>query len=115
MSRRVDALFNATTVFMDAGMAWLAFFLAYSTYRHFRAAPPFSNYMVMAFIAAAATVVVFFFARLYHRDGKDGYLKDMPLVLHYLRKACERYGELRPLLRLLEQTDPTVTEVGYSF
>ena len=55
------------------------------------------------------------FARLYHRDGKDGYLKDMPLVLHYLRKACERYGELRPLLRILEQTDPTVTEVGYSF
>ena len=29
--------------------------------------------------------------------------RDMPLVLHYLRKACERYGELRPLLRLLEQ------------
>ena len=55
------------------------------------------------------------FARLYHRDGKDGYLKDMPLVLHYLRKACERYGELRPLLRLLEQLEPTVTEVGYSF
>ena len=45
----------------------------------------------------------------------DGQLKDMPLVLHYLRKACERYGELRPLLRILEQTDPTVTEVGYSF
>lgn len=55
------------------------------------------------------------FARLCHRDGKDGYLKDMPLVLHYLRKACERYGELRPLLRILEETDPTVTEVGYSF
>ncbi|MBS0345800.1 MAG: phosphotransferase [Proteobacteria bacterium] len=55
------------------------------------------------------------FARLYHRDGKDGYLKDMPLVLHYLRKTCERYGELKPLLRILEQTDPTVTEVGYSF
>ncbi|MDD3352119.1 phosphotransferase [Zoogloea sp.] len=55
------------------------------------------------------------FARLCHRDGKDGYLKDMPLVLHYLRKACERYGELKPLLRILEQTDPTVTEVGYSF
>jgi aminoglycoside/choline kinase family phosphotransferase len=55
------------------------------------------------------------FARLYHRDGKDGYLKDMPLVLHYLRKTCERYGELKPLLRILEQTDPTITEVGYSF
>lgn len=55
------------------------------------------------------------FARLYHRDGKDGYLKDMPLVMQYLRKACERYGELKPLLRLLEQLEPTVTEVGYSF
>ena len=39
----------------------------------------------------------------------------MPLVLQYLRKACERYGELRPLLRILEETDPTVTDVGYSF
>ncbi|HMZ76364.1 MAG TPA: phosphotransferase [Rhodocyclaceae bacterium] len=55
------------------------------------------------------------FARLCHRDGKDGYLKDMPLVMHYLRKACERYGELKPLLRLLEQIDPLVTETGYSF
>lgn len=42
------------------------------------------------------------FARLYHRDGKEGYLKDMPLVMEYLRKACERYVELRPLLRLLD-------------
>jgi aminoglycoside/choline kinase family phosphotransferase len=45
------------------------------------------------------------FARLYHRDGKDGYLKDMPLVMRYLRKACERYVELRPLLRLLDMLD----------
>lgn len=42
------------------------------------------------------------FARLYHRDGKDGYLKDMPLVMSYLRKVCERYVELRPMLRLLD-------------
>jgi len=42
------------------------------------------------------------FARLYHRDGKDGYLKDMPLVMHYLRKVCERYIELKPLLYLLD-------------
>ena len=37
------------------------------------------------------------FARLYHRDGKDGYLKDMPLVMDYLRRACERYIDLKPL------------------
>ena len=42
------------------------------------------------------------FARLYYRDGKDGYLKDMPLVMRYLRKVCERYVELRPMLRLLD-------------
>ena len=42
------------------------------------------------------------FARLSHRDGKHGYVNDMPLVLHYLRKVCERYVELRPMLRLLD-------------
>ncbi|OGU19658.1 MAG: aminoglycoside phosphotransferase [Hydrogenophilales bacterium RIFOXYD1_FULL_62_11] len=42
------------------------------------------------------------FARLYHRDGKDGYLKDMPVVMGYLRKVCERYIELKPLFHLLE-------------
>ncbi len=67
MSRRVDAIFNVATLLVDACMAWLAFFLSYSTYSHFRPAPPFRVYMVMAFIAAGATVVVFFFSRLYHR------------------------------------------------
>ncbi len=42
------------------------------------------------------------FARLCHRDGKDGYLKDMPLVAKYLRAACARYRDLTPLLRLLD-------------
>ncbi len=55
------------------------------------------------------------FARLYHRDGKDGYLKDMPLVMHYLRKACERYVELRPLLKLLNQLENVKTQQGYTF
>src|SRR5574340_1107400 len=45
------------------------------------------------------------FARLCHRDGKDGYLKDMPLVMAYLRKTCERYRELGPLLRLLDELE----------
>lgn len=45
------------------------------------------------------------FARLFHRDGKSGYLKDMPLVLDYLKKTCERYVELRPMYRLLIELD----------
>lgn len=55
------------------------------------------------------------FARLYHRDGKDGYLKDMPLVMHYLRRACERYRDLQPLLRLLDTLAGHTPEVGYTF
>lgn len=55
------------------------------------------------------------FARLYHRDGKDGYLKDMPLVMDYLRRACERYIELKPLLRLLDSLENKQTQVGYTF
>ena len=52
------------------------------------------------------------FARLYHRDGKDGYLKDMPLVAKYLRAACSRYGELSPLLKLLDRLEGKVTVLG---
>lgn len=33
------------------------------------------------------------FARLYHRDGKVGYLKDIPLVLDYIEQVAERYEE----------------------
>ncbi len=55
------------------------------------------------------------FARLYHRDGKDGYLKDMPLVNAYLRKTCERYAELHPLLRLLDRLEERQAEVGFTF
>lgn len=55
------------------------------------------------------------FARLFHRDGKSGYLKDMPRVMHYLRGACERYRELNPLLRLLDQLESRQAKAGYSF
>jgi len=56
------------------------------------------------------------FARLYHRDGKDGYLKDMPLVMDYLRRACQRYRPLAPMLGLLDAIEGAPeTRVGYTF
>jgi aminoglycoside/choline kinase family phosphotransferase len=55
------------------------------------------------------------FARLYHRDGKDGYLKDMPLVLDYLRRTCARYDGLLPLLRLLDKVHGTEIQTGMTF
>ncbi len=55
------------------------------------------------------------FARLYHRDGKDGYLKDLPLVFEYLKKTAERYRELHPLARLLNRIAGRQADVGYTF
>lgn len=55
------------------------------------------------------------FARLYHRDGKSGYLKDMPLVMRYLRAACERYAALQPLLHLLDEFESRPARTGYTF
>ncbi|WP_019139477.1 aminoglycoside phosphotransferase family protein [Noviherbaspirillum massiliense] len=55
------------------------------------------------------------FARLYHRDGKDGYLKDLPLVMEYTRKAASRYKVLMPLVKLLDQLEEKAPQVGYTF
>ncbi len=55
------------------------------------------------------------FARLCHRDGKDGYLADMPLVMDYLRRACKRWRDLGPLLKLLDRLEPEGVQVGYTF
>jgi aminoglycoside/choline kinase family phosphotransferase len=55
------------------------------------------------------------FARLYHRDGKEGYLKDMPLVMDYLRRVCGRYIELRPMLKLLNVLEGHDEKGGYTF
>ena len=45
------------------------------------------------------------FARLWHRDGKDAYLGDVPLVLRYLLGAVAGYPELEPLARLFERRE----------
>ncbi len=43
------------------------------------------------------------FCRLWYRDGKPGYLKDLPLVLHYVVSVARRYPELNELAVLLER------------
>lgn len=43
------------------------------------------------------------FARLHHRDGKDGYLKDIPLVRRHALSVARRYQGLGPLARILER------------
>ena len=43
------------------------------------------------------------FARLWWRDGKSGYLADLPLTVEYLQDSCARYAELAPLGTWLQQ------------
>lgn len=45
------------------------------------------------------------FARLNHRDGKPGYLGDIPRTLGYVLEVAERYPELAALHRLLVDRD----------
>jgi hypothetical protein len=49
------------------------------------------------------------FSRLWHRDGKRGYLLDLPRTLVYVRDTCARYAELSALAAFLERR--AVTEL----
>jgi aminoglycoside/choline kinase family phosphotransferase len=41
------------------------------------------------------------FARLWHRDGKAGYLPDVPRTLEYIEQACARHSDLAALGELV--------------
>jgi len=45
------------------------------------------------------------FCRLFYRDGKSDYLRDIPLTLRYLTAECARLAELAELATLLEDLD----------
>ena len=42
------------------------------------------------------------FSRLYLRDGKEGYLKDIPLTLKYVLDTASRYDETKELAPFLK-------------
>lgn len=55
------------------------------------------------------------FARLLQRDGKSGYMKDVPLVLEYIREAAIRHAELAPLAALIsDRCLPALERVALS-
>ncbi|KQV95203.1 aminoglycoside phosphotransferase [Rhizobacter sp. Root1221] len=53
------------------------------------------------------------FARLSHRDGKDTYLDDLPLVWRYAHRVASRYNGLGPLAHLLERLAGTARIEGF--
>jgi aminoglycoside/choline kinase family phosphotransferase len=55
------------------------------------------------------------FARLTLRDGKPKYLADAPRFLHYIRTTADRYRELGPFLKLIDQIEGTEPTVGIAY
>jgi len=55
------------------------------------------------------------FARLTLRDGKPKYLADAPRFLAYIRATANRYRELGPLLKLIDEIEGTEAATGYAF
>jgi aminoglycoside/choline kinase family phosphotransferase len=41
------------------------------------------------------------FVRLFERDGKTGYLKDLPRVMWYLLEESKPYAELQPFMQFI--------------
>lgn len=39
--------------------------------------------------------------RLFERDGKSGYLKDLPRVMWYLLEESKPYAELQPFMQFI--------------
>ncbi len=56
------------------------------------------------------------FCRLWHRDGKDKYLPEVPRFIAYLKQTTRRYGELAPFYELLLQlVGDDEVQTGFTF
>ncbi|MEO7548638.1 MAG: phosphotransferase, partial [Ramlibacter sp.] len=55
------------------------------------------------------------FARLTLRDGKPQYLADTPRFMAYIRATTNRYRELGPLLKVLDEVEGTQVTSSYAF
>jgi len=48
------------------------------------------------------------FCRLHYRDGKSGYLNDIPRTFKYLKTVAEKYPELYEFRELLNELNPKI-------
>jgi aminoglycoside/choline kinase family phosphotransferase len=54
------------------------------------------------------------FCRLNYRDGKAGYLPELPRFMGYVRATASRYGVFASLLRLLDRIEEKTTVLGFT-
>ncbi|WP_350297080.1 phosphotransferase, partial [Limnohabitans sp. Rim8] len=55
------------------------------------------------------------FTRLSLRDGKPKYLADAPRFIHYIRTTANRYRELKPLMRLVDEVENIQNVSGFAY
>ncbi len=55
------------------------------------------------------------FARINYRDGKPHYLADTPRFVAYVRGVAQRYAELAPLARLIDELEGVERRAGLTF
>ena len=55
------------------------------------------------------------FARLTLRDGKPKYLADTPRFIHYIRATADRYRQLGPMLKVIDEIENIQTVSGYAY
>jgi N-acetylmuramate 1-kinase len=55
------------------------------------------------------------FARLTLRDGKEKYLGDAPRFIAYIRATCNRYRELGPFLKVIDEIEGMQAASGWAF
>lgn len=54
-----------------------------------------------------------YFVRLFERDGKSGYLKDLPRVMWYLLEESKAYAELEPFMQFMRDRVMPAFEAKY--
>jgi N-acetylmuramate 1-kinase len=55
------------------------------------------------------------FARLTLRDSKEKYLADAPRFIQYIRSTCNRYRELGPFLKVIDEMEGLQEASGWAF
>lgn len=86
----------------ESVIKWLTFFYNHSTYTKTWDFNSFLRAFDLCGLQRHIKVAGIF-CRLYLRDGKSGYLKDLPLVLHYLMSSLEIYEELQSFYLFMQQ------------
>lgn len=55
------------------------------------------------------------FARLTLRDGKPKYLADTPRFIHYVRNTANRYRELGPFTKVIDEVENLQVASGFAY